>query len=185
MVQHIDIKLALFGKTRKCEIAAADKAGDWIVGIFAEQQVQLGMKRIRQKQADLYLTFTQLSGETLQAFFIGRCRQAESNLLSKLCSKLVFDVAGASVVDQVVGTGKLVKNFDFILRGALHPDQHTADLTCVTLPVFKQVVDCPPATQIKVTDAKVRPLGYRQRGAKNFEELLLDVVEYSWHKGVI
>jgi hypothetical protein len=41
MVEHIDVQLALAGQACNGEVAAADKAGDRVVDVVAEQQYSL------------------------------------------------------------------------------------------------------------------------------------------------
>ena len=52
VIEHIDVQLALLGQPGESEVAAAQKAGDRVDRIWSEEQVELGVKRMLQKQLD-------------------------------------------------------------------------------------------------------------------------------------
>jgi len=60
--QHVDIQFALPGQSGQGEVAAADKAGDRVVDIPPEKQVELGMQRVAQVHLDRQLAGAELGG---------------------------------------------------------------------------------------------------------------------------
>ena len=64
MFQYIDVQFALFGEPLQREIAAADEAGNGVVGVVAEQEIELGVQRVRQEQFDDDLACAELVCQT-------------------------------------------------------------------------------------------------------------------------
>jgi hypothetical protein len=63
----------------------------------------------------------------------------------------------------------------------LHADQKAAALAVTSRPLFNLFVELPPAAQVEVPNAEVRPMGDRQCCSKRRQQLVIDIVEYLWH----
>jgi len=60
VVEHINIKFALFGEAGEREIAGAKKTGDRIVRVGTEAQIELGVERVAQMELHDYLARLEL-----------------------------------------------------------------------------------------------------------------------------
>ena len=50
MVEHVHVEFALLGEAGEREIARAEKAGDGIVRVGAEAEVELGVERVAKEK---------------------------------------------------------------------------------------------------------------------------------------
>ena len=193
VVEHIDIQLPMARQAGQRQIAAADKAGDGVVHIVAEQQIQLGVQRVRQKQLDHHLPRAQLPSQAAQPGFVLAGGNAQRDLLAQVGGKLGFQAAGGGVVNMdMAGFGFIarvtvlavpVQRADVVVRRALHSDHHAADLALRGLPRRNQVVNRLPAAQIQITHAKISALRNLQSRPQRAEQVLFYVVKNTGHEG--
>jgi len=82
------------------------------------------------------------------------------------------------LLDDAVRTG------NFLLGERLHSNQQSAAFAFATGPTLDMFVKLPPASQVEVPDAKIRPmrLRYGQSCLESGEQLLVNVVENAWHR---
>ena len=184
MIQHINIELAMARQTGEREVAAADEAGDGVVGIVAKQQVKLGVQRVGEKELDHDLSGTKLAGKTAQASFILPCRDAQSDLLAQMGGKLSFESAGGGVVDQAGLIALTVQLTDFLMRRSLHADQHPAHLARRRVPRRDQVVNGLPAPQVQIAHAKIGAPGDLHGGTQSTQQILINIVKYAGHREI-
>ena len=100
------------------------------------KQIQLGVKRVAEKELDDELFRSDLSREAAQARFIVIRRNADRQLSSKLFGESVFQPNRGLIVEFIVMPVEAERIEKLILRKLRHSDEQAATLTLPTSPRF-------------------------------------------------
>ena len=101
MIQHIDVEFSLLGEAGKGQVAAAKVANSRVDWIRAEEQIQLGVKRVPQEQLHDDLMGLDLNCQAAQACLISIRRRAEHELLAKMRREFLLQADCRLIVDTV------------------------------------------------------------------------------------
>jgi hypothetical protein len=116
VVEDVHVELALVGKAREREVAAAEVADDGVDGIGAEQQVKLGMKRMAEEEFHHKLPCLQLSGQTTQTRLVGIGWNSEGQLAAELLGQPLLQAQGRVVVELVIALSQTESGAQLVLR---------------------------------------------------------------------
>lgn len=155
MVEDIHIEFALFGKTGEREVAGAEKAGDRIIRVSAEAQVELCMERVPEMELHDDLARLELRGQSAQARLVVVGRSANRELRAELLGQPSLQANDGLIADLLFLRQETVGFAEFVLRQSLHPDQQAALLPRSARPFFNQCINGFPAAQIEVADAEI------------------------------
>ena len=180
MIQHIDVQFALPGQPGQGEIAAAEISDDGIDGIGTEQQVELGVKRMPQKQLNDDLFFSQALRQFTQAGFVFVVGGTESQLAAKLFRQALLYPDGGLIVDRLALAQQAQCFAKLLLGRFLHPHQQSAGATAIR-PVLDMIVELLPPAQVEIADTKISPVGDMERLHQHSQQLRFDVVEDTRH----
>jgi hypothetical protein len=101
----------------------------------------------------------ELGREAAQAGFVLVGGGAEGELGAKILGETPLQTNDRLLADLVLLRQEAVGETQFVLREPLHTDEETALRALAARPFFDEAVDCFPAAQIEVADAKVGALG--------------------------
>ena len=181
--QNIDVQFPLACQPGHCEVAAAQEAGDRVVGILPVQQIQLGVQGVPQVHLDHQLLGTDLGRQLTQRCFVLVGRKTVGQLQAELFGNAPLGADRRLVVDSLFFALLLLPQrlAQLIRRVDMHADQQAAAVAVTTRPAVNVFREVPPTTQVEIADAKVGAFGCLQRLLQCRQECLFYVVEDSWH----
>ena len=147
MVENVHVEFALVGQAGEREIAGAEKAGDGVVGVGAEAEVELGVKRVAEKELHDNLARLELSGEAAKARFVVVGGRAEGELCAKLLGETPLQANDRLLADLVFLRQKAVGEAQFVLRQPLHADEKATLVARLTRPLVNHAINRFPAAQ--------------------------------------
>ena len=102
MIEDIDIKLTLLGKTGHGHVARSDKGSSGVVGILAKADVKLRVERMAQEKFDRYFSVLQLLRKALKSFFIVISGSSNRQLRAELFRELSLETKNGLVVESLI-----------------------------------------------------------------------------------
>ena len=103
-------------EAREREVAAAEVADDGVDGIGAEKKIELGVKRMTEKQFDDKLPRPELRGQTTQTRLVGIGRNSERQLAAELLGQPLLQAQGRLVVELVIVLSQTESGAQLVLR---------------------------------------------------------------------
>ena len=181
VVEHVDVELALTGQPGLREVAAAQIPDHRVGRVGPEQQVELGVQRMPEKQLHHDLPRPYLPRQPPQARLVLVGRGAERQLLPELLGQLLLQPQRRLVVERRPVGRQAPGRPQLLVRQPLHADEDAAAAAFAAGPALDVVVYRPPAPKIEIPDAEVGPVGHAHRFGQRRPEMLRDVVEDAGH----
>ena len=155
MVEHVDVQLALLRKAGERQVAAAEIADHRVDRVGPEEQVELGVQRMAEKQFDDDLLGLDLCRQPAQPGLVVVRRDAEGQLLAELFGELFFEPQGFRIVDAGFVFHEAQGCAQIFLRQPLHADEQPATMTFAARPLLNVRIDLFPATKVEIADTKI------------------------------
>ena len=155
VLQHVNVQFALLGKAGECEVAAPQEAGDWVVGVMAVQQIELGVQRVAQIDLHDQLVATNLFGQLPERRFVFIGRDAKGQLVTKFLGNAALFADGCLVVQGILIILGAQCPTEFVGWRNVHADQQTTAMAVATRPAIDVFSKMTPTTQIEIADAEV------------------------------
>ena len=181
VIKHVHVQFTLRAQTGKCEVAAAEKTGDGVVGVGAEAEIKFGVKRMREKQLHGEFLRAKLTGQTTKRGFIVARGTSPSELILEGFRRLLPHPFSGGVVQKFAAPHALQRIAEFRLLQSLHPDQQTTLLPVTARPRFDMCVYRFPTAQVEIADAKIGTVGDGEGLPQSGQQIGLDVIEDTGH----
>ena len=185
VVENIHVELSLFRQPSEGEVAASQVAYLRVERVLAEEQIELGVEGMAEKQLDHELTGCGLGGQSAKSRFVFIGGKTDHELVAEFLGQLSLENDGCCLVYLFIGSKDTQGRPELVLGRLLHPDQEPAAVAVTTGPLLDKGINLPRASQIEVADAKVRPLRQAHRVRQGSHEMLLDVIENLGHPGYL
>ena len=139
------------------------------------------MQRVPKMQLHDYFARLELRGKPAQSCLIGVGRGADRELRAEFLGKPALQADDRLIAHLVFLWKQAVGFAQFFLRKALHADKEAALLTGAACPLFNQLIDGFPSTEIEIADAEVGTCGDFECLPQSRQQFEFDVVKDSWH----
>jgi hypothetical protein len=139
------------------------------------------MQGVAQEELDDHFPRSQLVTEAAEGRLIPDGRDADRELLAELPGQLLPESERPLIIDDLVLPQQAERGLEFLLREALHADQHPATTVLGPRPTVDLIGDQPPAAQVEVAHAEIGARGFVEGLPDRGQQVLADIVEYSRH----
>ena len=131
---------------------------------------------------DNHFLSANLCGKFPKSNLVSICRSTKSELYAELLRQHFLQADRGLVVEFRILFDDAVRTGNFLLGERLHSNQQSAALAVATGPTLNVFIKLPSASQVEVSDAKIRSVRHRQGGLESGKQLLVDIVENAWHR---
>ena len=147
-----------------------------------EEQVEFRVQSVAKMKFDNHFFGANLCSKFPKSNLVSICWSTKSELDSELFCQRLLQADCGLVVEFSVLLDDAVRTGNFLLGERLHSNQQSAALAVATGPTLNVFIKLPSASQVEVSDAKIRSVRHRQGGLESGKQLLVDIVENAWHR---